>query len=141
MGKYDDIISLPHPVSAKHPRMSLAERAAQFSPFAALSGYEDAIDETARQTKAFMELDEDEKERLDETLQQIKLQIEKHPAVRLTYFRPDERKEGGAYQTIEGRIRKFNEYEKTFLMEDGSRVLLERLTEIEILPEFHTCTE
>ena len=66
MGKYDDIIDLPHPVSAKHPRMSLLERAAQFSPFAALSGYEDAIDETARQTQTFMELDEDEKERLDD---------------------------------------------------------------------------
>lgn len=141
MGKYDDIIDLPHPVSAKHPRMSLLERAAQFSPFAALSGYEDAIDETARQTKAFMELDEDEKERLDETLQQIRLQIDKHPAVKLTYFEPDERKEGGAYLTMEGNVRKLDEYEKTLVFEDGSRVLLKRLVKLELLPESYTGTE
>lgn len=141
MGKYDDIIDLPHPVSAKHPRMSLLERAAQFSPFAALSGYEDAIDETARQTQTFMELDEDEKERLDETLQQIRQQLDKHPAVKLTYFEPDERKEGGAYQTMEGNVRKLDEYEKTLVFEDGSRVLLKRLVELELLPESYIGTE
>lgn len=141
MGKYDDIIDLPHPVSARHPRMSLLDRAAQFSPFAALSGYEDAIDETARQTKTFMELDEDEKERLDETLQQIRLQLDKHPAVKLTYFEPDERKEGGAYRTMEGNIRKLDEYEKTLVFEDGSRVLLKRLVKLELLSESYTDTE
>ena len=141
MGKYDDIIDLPHPVSVKHPQMSLLERAAQFSPFAALSGYEDAIDETARQTKAFMELDEDEKARLDATLQQIRQQIEKHPVVKLTYFEPDERKEGGAYRTMEKNVRKLDEYEKALLFEDGSRVLLKRLVELELLPESYTGTE
>lgn len=141
MGKYDDIIDLPHPVSAKHPRMSLLERAAQFSPFAALSGYEDAIDETARQTQTFMELDEDEKERLDETLQQIRQQLDKHPAVKLTYFEPDERKEGGAYQTMGGNVRKLDEYEKTLVFEDGSRVLLKRLVGLELLPESYIGTE
>lgn len=141
MGKYDDIIDLPHPVSAKHPRMSLLERAAQFSPFAALSGYEDAIDETARQTQTFMELDEDEKERLDETLQQIRQHLDKQPAVKLTYFEPDERKEGGVYQTMEGNVRKLDEYEKTLVFEDGSRVLLKRLVELELLPESYIGTE
>ena len=141
MGKYDDIIDLPHPVSTKHTRMSLLERAAQFSPFAALSGYEDAINETARQTKKFMELDEDEKERLDETLQQIRQQTEKHPAVKLTYFEPDGRKEGGAYRTMKGNVRKIDEYEKALVFEDGSRVLLKRLVELELIPESYTGTE
>ena len=88
-----------------------------------------------------MELDEDEKERLDETLQQIRQQLDKHPAVKLTYFEPDERKEGGAYQTMEGNVRKLDEYEKTLVFEDGSRVLLKRLVGLELLPESYIGTE
>ena len=96
------MINLPHPVSKVHPQMPIAERAAQFSPFAALTGYGDAVKETARLTDAKIELDEDAKEILDEKLKQIREQIEEHPEIEITYFQPDERKKGGSYITITG---------------------------------------
>ena len=89
MGRYDDIITLEHPVSKVHPRMSVMDRAAQFSAFAALSGYEDAIDETERLTETYTELDEGEKEILNEQLLKIKENIASHPAATCTYFEPD----------------------------------------------------
>lgn len=130
--KYDDILYLPHPVSARHPQMPLADRAAQFSPFAALTGHEAAIRETARLTKERVELDESRKEILDERLQMIRENLSEKPEVTFTYFQPDERKSGGAYLTVTGRVKKMDGYERRILLEDGTVVPLEELIDIEL---------
>ena len=100
MGKYDDIINLPHHVSASRHRMSMQERAAQFQPFRALTGYEDAVHETARLTDERVELTEDEKALLDAKLQELADRIDRHPLVTLTYFQPDKRKTGGDRKSV-----------------------------------------
>ena len=128
---YDDIINLPHPVSKKHPQMSLYDRAAQFSPFAALTGHEEAIRETARQTEAWVDLDEDRKEELNEKMQEIVEHLNEAPEVTLTYFKEDEKKEGGSYVTVTGRIKKWLEYEQQLVLEDGTVVALEKVFGIE----------
>ena len=92
--EYEDIIGLPHHVSKVHPQMSIYDRAAQFSPFAALTGHEAAIQETARLTEEQAELNEDKKEELNEKLQELMAHAEEHLAVTVTYFKPDDRKEG-----------------------------------------------
>lgn len=120
--RYDDIINMPHHQSVTHPQMSMADRAAQFSPFAALTGYEDAVREAARLVDERMELDEDMLRKLDEQLQLIRANIEKHPTVVITYFLPDERKEGGAYVTVSGAVKKIDEYEQVIILHDGTRV-------------------
>ena len=130
--KYDDILYLPHPVSARHPQMPLADRAAQFSPFAALTGHEAAIRETARLTKERVELDESRKEILDERLQMIRENLSEKPEVTFTYFQPDERKSGGAYLTVTGRVKKMDGYERRILLQDGTIVPLEELIDIEL---------
>ena len=94
--KYDDIIGLPHPVSVKHPRMAREDRAAQFSPFAALTGYDAAISETQRLTEKRRELDENKKAELDAKMADLVRQLDEHPTVRITYFKEDDRKDGGA---------------------------------------------
>lgn len=136
MTRYDDIINLPHHVSTTHTPMPVADRAAQFSPFAALTGYEDAIDETARLTQDWIELDENEKERLNEKFQQIKEQLPTHPQVIFTYFEPDQKKQGGAYLTVEGRVKKIDEYRGAFILEDGREVLIESIVGVEIITIF-----
>lgn len=118
--KYDDIIHLPHHVSKKHPQMSLLNRAAQFSPFAALTGHEDAINETARLTESFIELDEDKKEQLDEQLRLIRENLKQQPECEITYFKPDEKKDGGTYVTAHGRVKKIDEYERRIIFTDGT---------------------
>lgn len=95
--RYDDMLHLPHPTSQKHPRMPISDRAAQFSPFAALTGHEAAVKETARLTDQKIELDESKKAILDAKLQMIVEQIKSQPIVTITYFVPDEKKAGGAY--------------------------------------------
>lgn len=122
--KYDDIINMPHHQSATHPQMSMMDRAAQFSPFAALTGHEDAIKETARLVEERMELDEDTLRKLDEQLQLIRAKIEEHPTVVITYFLSDERKEGGAYVTVSGAVKKIDEYEQIIILQDGTRIPL-----------------
>ena len=124
---YDDIISLPHPVSGSHPPMPVAERAAQFSPFAALTGFEDAIRETGRLTDSKVELDEDARELLDEKIKRLRrLQAEsgEMPWAAVTYFRPDEKKDGGAYVTVTGRVKRVDEYERVLVLQDGKRISL-----------------
>ena len=111
-GKYDDIIHLPHHVSPKRPRMSNHDRAAQFSPFAALTGFEAKINETARLTHKKLELDDYAKALLDSKLQELRARLAERPAVTLTYFLPDERKEGGAYVTLNSAVRKIDVYER-----------------------------
>lgn len=128
--KYDDIIGLPHPVSTKHPQMARADRAAQFSPFAALTGYNDAISETQRLTKTRRELDENKKAELDEKLSVLAAQLNERPVVRITYFKEDEKKEGGAYITVEGIVKKMKEYEKILQMEDGTQIPMQDVIEL-----------
>lgn len=111
-GEYEDIIHLPHHVSSKRPQMSMLDRAAQFSPFAALTGYDDAIQETGRLTEQKIELDEETLEKLDERFQILQEHLCEQPEVRFTYFKPDERKEGGAYLTVSGIVRKIKLYER-----------------------------
>lgn len=129
--KYDDIINLPHHVSAKHPQMELLDRAAQFSPFAALTGHEDSIRETARRTEEFLELEEDKKEQLDEKIHVLQENLWKKPKIIVTYFVPDEKKDGGAYVTHRGRIRKIDTYRHRLLFEDGTDVGMQYIFEID----------
>lgn len=105
---YDDIIHLPHHVSKTHPQMSMLNRAAQFSPFAALTGYEGQIGEAARLTDERMELSENEKEQLDEKLRFLFDCLDDRPTVRITYFVPDRRKTGGSYITAAGIVKKID---------------------------------
>lgn len=128
MGKYGDIIDLPHHVSNVHPQMPLEERAAQFSPFAALTGHGDAIRETARFTDAFVELDEDRRESLDEKLFILQEHIREQPQVTITFFRPDARKAGGAYETVSGRV---DTYERKLVMADGITVSMGYIIQME----------
>ena len=120
--KYDDIINLPHHVSSRHPQMPMMNRAAQFSPFAALTGYDDAVRETARLTDEKIELDEYEKEELDRKIQWIGSHLDEHIPVSITYFQPDDRKAGGAYEKIVDTIRKINVYEHEILLTKGTKI-------------------
>ena len=127
ISEYEDIIARPHHVSASHPQMALADRAAQFSPFAALTGYEDAIDESARLTEEQIELDENAREELDEKLRQIRECGEAHPEITVTYFQKDARKDGGAYVTLTGRVKKIDEYARIISFMDGTVVRIENI--------------
>ena len=120
--KYDDIINLSHHVSSRHPQMPMMNRAAQFSPFAALTGYEDAVRETARLTDEKIELDEYEKEELDRKIQWIGSHLDEHIPVSITYFQPDDKKAGGSYEEIVDTIRKINVYEHEILLAKGTKI-------------------
>ena len=133
-GKYDDIIDLPHPTSQNHPRMSLHDRAAQFSPFAALTGLDAALRETARLTDQRITLDEYEQAALDETLQTVRdaLTKKEHPTVEVCYFVPDTRKPGGAYCTVTGVVKKMAEFEGLLIMADGTEVPMGEISVLEL---------
>ncbi len=131
MGKYDDIISLPHPVSKTHPPMPRAERAAQFSSFAALTGYEEIVAESARLTETRAELDRDALEALDGALRALAAEIETRPEAELRYFVPDEKKAGGRYETLRGRVKKIDEQASLLLLEDGKKIPLGDIVSIE----------
>ena len=117
-GKYDDIIALPHPEPRTHPRMSLHDRAAQFSPFAALTGHSAAIAETGRLTDSRVTLDESEMARVDAALQRLRELLSQEPVASITYFVPDERKAGGSYQTITGTARRIDTVNGVLLLTD-----------------------
>ena len=133
-GKYDDIIDLPHPTSQNHPRMSLHDRAAQFSPFAALTGLDAALRETARLTDQRITLDEYEQAALDETLQTVRdaLTKKEHPTVEVCYFVPDTRKAGGAYCTVTGVVKKMAEFEGLLILADGTEVPMGEIAVLEL---------
>ncbi len=131
MGKYNDIIDLPHHVSETHPPMSRADRAAQFSPFAALTGYDAAVRETARVTERRIELDEGVKAELNARLNCILEHLSEHPQVSLTYFVPDEKKSGGAYRTVTGAVRKLDSVAKNLTLADGTVVPMEEMVHVE----------
>ena len=127
---YSDIIHLPHPEPKNHPRMSMQNRAAQFAPFAALTGYEDVIQETGRLTDGFIELDEDDKERLNLKVADLMARIEEHPSVTITYFIPDSRKAGGSYSTLSGRLKSIDEIQQALILEDGTGIPFNRIFNI-----------
>lgn len=129
--KYDDIINLPNSTSKSHPRMSLYARAAQFSPFAALTGHEAAIRETARQTDKKEILSDEVIAGLNEKLRVIAENIGSEQIVTITWFVPDERKSGGAYMTHSGVVKKINEYEHTIIMTDNTIIPIGQISEIE----------
>ena len=123
-GQYEDIIHLAYPVPSKRQRMSMIDRAAQFSPFAALVGYDDAIEETARLIDQRIELDENEKYMLDIRQQHLLTLLPQRPQVTVTYFSPDDRKEGGEYVTITGRLKSILPHADTMILSDGTRICL-----------------
>ncbi len=132
--RYDDIIHLPHHVSTVHAPMPVAERAAQFSPFAALTGFEDAIRETGRLTDSRAELEEDARVFLDEKLERLQmLQMPggETPEVAVTYFQPDERKDGGAYVTVTGQLKRVDVCERMLIFKGGERIGMDKIVEIE----------
>lgn len=131
MGNYDDIIHLPHHVSAVHPRMSAIDRAAQFSPFAALTGHEAAISETARLTDARPELDDTKKEELDAKLQVIREYLSMEPEIAITYFVPDARKEGGSYLRTIGAVKKLDDIRHHVIMANETSIPMNDICEIE----------
>ena len=130
-GSYDDIINLLHHVSASRPRMSALDRAAQFSPFAALTGYDDAVKETARLTDERVELDESSKAALNERLLMIQGQLDDQPQVSIIYFQPDDKKAGGTYITATGSVKKIDEYERTAVMKDGTKISIDDIIKID----------
>ena len=129
--KYDDIINLPHHVSKKHPQMSLHDRAAQFSPFTALTGHKAAINETARLTDEKQILSEDVIAKLNEQLNLIKENISTNPIVTITYFVPDDRKSGGAYISNTGVVKKINEYNHTVILTEKTVIPIEQISEMQ----------
>ena len=142
---YDDIINLSHHVSATRPHMTTLDRAAQFSPFAALTGYDSAIKETARLTDKRVELDEYTKDALNNRLQIIADRIKEHPKISITYFEPDTKKDGGAYVTAIGMVKKIDEYRRVVIMTDGKTVPIDEIINIDgqIFESmiFHSCDE
>ena len=126
---YEDIIDMPHHVSDRHPHMSVHDRAAQFAPFAALTGHGAAIAETARLTEEKHELDESQKAVLDQKLMNIMYNADEKN-VNVDYFVADERKSGGRYERFTGRIRRIDEYERVLVMEDGTVIPIDNIQDI-----------
>lgn len=129
--KYDSIMNLPHHVSKTRPQMPMSDRAAQFAPFAALTGYDSAIKETGRLTDEKIELDEEALTALDMRYQLLIDALDDQPEVTITFFQADERKEGGAYLTVTGTVKKIDTYERLITMQDGSKIPMDDVLTIE----------
>ena len=133
MSRYDDIINFPHHVSPTRQRMSMHDRAAQFAPFAALVGYDDAVAETARLTESRPELDEQEQRAINERLAYITDHIHEQPEVRIKYFVPDEHKSGGAIVEVSGKVRKISATNGTIVLTDGCKIKTRDITNLSTL--------
>ncbi len=131
--QYDDIIDLPHHRSTRHPHMPVHNRAAQFMPFAALSGYDAIIAETARITQERITLSDDEKDALDKRLHNVLLHKNTHPQVSLTVFEPDKYKSGGAYVTVEGYITRVDSERRTIVIDGHTPVLIDDIIALDTL--------
>lgn len=131
MPDYDDIINLPHHVSTKIPQMSMLDRAAQFSPFAALTGYDAAIKETGRLTDEKIEMDEESLNMLNMKFQLLVEALDDEHEVSFTYFKPDETKAGGAYVTATGIVKKIDYYGRFITMKDGTKIPMDDVSSIE----------
>ena len=132
MSRYDDIINLPHHVSPTRQRMSMHDRAAQFAPFAALVGYDDAVAETVRLTASRPELDEQEQSAINERLANIAAHIHEQSDVRIKYFVPDEHKSGGAIVEVSGKFKKTSATDATIVLTDGCKIRLSDITDLSI---------
>ena len=128
---YSDIINLPHHVSHNHPQMPMMARAAQFAPFAALTGYDAVINETARLTDRQVELEEYDNERLNRMFAELMSILDNHPKITVSYFLPDERKAGGSYTTASGKVKKIDTYEHLLWMDDGTAILISSIMDLQ----------
>ena len=128
--RYNEIINLPHHVSKTRPQMPLSDRAAQFAPFAALTGYDSAIKETGRLTDERIELDEEALAALDRKYQLLMDTLDDEPAVTITYFQPDERKAGGQYVSATGTVKKVDTFGRRILLQDGTRIPLDSVYDL-----------
>lgn len=129
MDNYSDIINLSRPVS-KRPRMSLEQRSAQFAPFAALTGYEGQVKETARLTNKKIEINEELKEILNQKIQLIQKKIKEQPQIEITYFIPDSKKEGGKYETVTNSVKKIDTYKNEIILIDGTTIAIDEIIDI-----------
>lgn len=128
---YDDIIHLPRHVSKRHPQMSLYNRAAQFAPFAALTGYGAAIAETARQTSPKIEMMEDDRQLMDRKLSILSSHLEEEPPISITFFHPDGRKAGGHYLTTTGIVKTIRTNERIIIMKDRKKISIDAIVGLE----------
>lgn len=129
--KYDDIINLPHHQSQTRVHMSLYDRAAQFSPFAALTGYDDAVKESARLTDKKQELSDEAISQLNVKLLFIKEQIKNQPEITITYFVPDEKKDGGTYTTEKSAVKRIDDFERVIVLENHTKIPFDDISDIE----------
>jgi len=132
MSRYDDILHLPHHVSQRRAPMSLQDRAAQFSPFAALTGYDGVIAEAGRLTERFVELDEGSIQQLNEQLRQILSLLDSQPTVTVTWFQPDQRKDGGRYETKTGPVKKLDTIAQILIFADRTEVDFACITALQL---------
>ena len=130
--QYKDIIDLPHHVSKTRPQMPMSDRAAQFAPFAALTGYDSAIKETGRLTNERIELDEDALTALNVKYQFLMDALDEEPEIKITYFKPDERKAGGEYVSAIGAVKKVDDFERLITMQDGTRIPMDDVYDMSI---------
>lgn len=130
---YEDIMELPHHVSSKRPQMPMSDRAAQFSPFAALVGYDAAIKEADRLTDERIEPEEDRLNELNMKFRLIKEHLADEPEVSLSYFEPDERKAGGRYLEISGTVKKIDDFERSLTMKDGTKISVDDILAVELM--------
>lgn len=133
--QYEDILNLPHPVQSRRAPMSMVDRAAQFAPFAALTGHDGVIRETARVTELPVELTESRRAELDRWLRQLSDKVEEKPKVAITCFVPDGRKAGGAYVRTVGRVKRVDGFARNVILMDGSEIPLDGITEGEFVEE------
>ena len=128
---YSDIINLPRPEPRFHQRMPIGDRAAQFAPFAALTGFSGVIEETGRVTEEKIHLDDREKERISRKLQRLQDEIKQQPDVTVTFFVPDAKKSGGSYQKFRGKLKKIDSYEKRVIFVNGMKINFDDILKIE----------
>ena len=129
--RYNEIINLPHHVSKTRPQMPMSDRAAQFAPFAALTGYDSAIKETGRLTDEKIEMDEEALNILNMKFQILVDSLDDEPEVTFTYFKPDERKAGGAYIEVTGTVKKVDDFERLIVMQNGMKIPMDDILNIE----------
>ena len=132
MSEYDDIINIKYPFPSNHPKMSMESRAAQFSSFAALSGYDDAVKEKGRLTHKKIELGEDDKAYLDQILQELENKITEEPFISVTYFVKDMKKDGGKYDIYQGNLYKIDNITNTIIFKDKKKILITNIIDIKI---------
>ena len=130
--KYNEIMGHPHHVSKTRPQMPMSDRAAQFAPFAALTGYDSAIKETGRLTNERIELDEDALTALNVKYQFLMDALDEEPEIKITYFKPDERKAGGEYVSAIGAVKKVDDFERLITMQDGTRIPMDDVYDMSI---------